>query len=85
MADTHPTPGIALIFGEEIWLIPADNYEDVTRKIEQIKEAVVGPSGTFGNTAKKLTKGDYVALAELETEDIKSLLTKGITIRPMGR
>lgn len=85
MVDSYKKPGIALVFGEEIWFIKADDYEDVTRKIEQIKDAVVGPNGAFGKTATKLTKGDYVALAELETEDMKALLTKGITIRPLGR
>ncbi len=85
MADKKKKPGIALVFNEEVWFIPADDYDDVLRKIEQIKEAVVGTNGEFNKTAKKLEQGDLVALAELETEDMKSLLTKGITIRPLGR
>ncbi|MEO9873502.1 MAG: hypothetical protein ABJ360_11205 [Roseobacter sp.] len=78
-------PGIALIFGDEIWYIQATDYADVTRKIQTIKDKLVGRGGEFDGVAKQLTSGEYVELTQLESEDIKELLTKGITIRPLGR
>ncbi len=78
-------PGVALIFGDEIWYIQATDYADVTGKIQQIKDALVGREGVFDGSATQLSAGEYVELTKLESEDIKELLTKGITIRPLGR
>ena len=85
MATTFKNPGVLLVFNDEVWYIQTDSLQASYGKIEDIKAALVGAKGMFNAEAHLLTSADKMELSKVEAEDIRALLTRGITIRPMGR
>jgi hypothetical protein len=88
MADAKELKsGLLLNFDGELWFVPlaGSSLED---KIAEIKQVLVGEEGGKGGAlagARRLKDADQHAISGLQTEEIRELLSRGITIRPMGR
>jgi hypothetical protein len=87
MPKTHKKPGLILIFDDEVWYQPVDDYHALKPEIDKIKYALVEPSNQDRvlKSAEKLDSKDTIGMTDVEKDDVKDLLTKGVTIRPLGR
>jgi hypothetical protein len=79
VADTS-SPGILVIIDDQIYYKKVGSLAEVQHEIEAIKGMLVGRSGYA-----RLGPKDKVQLNDSEADDIKALLSAGITIRPLGR
>lgn len=89
MADANELKsGLILNFDGELHFVPLGGAS-LEEKIAEIKQILVGDEakGVKGALpdARRLKDTDKHAISDLETSEIHELLSRGITIRPMGR
>jgi hypothetical protein len=84
---TYNRPGLVLIFDDEVWYQPIANYAALKPAIDDIKHALVDPSNQARvlKAAVQLKSKDLIGMADVEKDDVRDLLMKGVTIRPLGR
>ena len=87
MADANELKkGLIISIDNELWFLPL-GAATLDEKIAEIKTALVGGDGKSGAfpSARKLSDKEQHDISGLATEEIRDLLSRGITIRPMGR
>lgn len=79
MADIS-SPGILVIIDDVIYYKKVEKFEQVKKEIDAIKEDLMKRAGY-----EILNDADKVQLQDAHGDDIRKLLSLGITIRPLGR